>query len=80
MVRMMSQTQFSTSIFNTSWTIMAYPTPQAFVKLGFSLRSLSSLQKVNIKVLSFCDLGNHFDKESFVEWLKAFNNSNKKLN
>jgi len=72
MVRMMSPTQFSSSIFNTSWTIMAYPIPQAFMKLESFLRSLSSLQKVNSKLLSFCELGNHFHKDSCVEWQDDF--------
>ena len=53
------------------WTIMAYPTPQAFMKLESFLRSLSSLQKVNSKLLSFCELGNHFHKDSCVEWQEA---------
>ena len=54
-----------------SWTIMAYPTPQAFMKLESFLRSLSSLQKVTSKLPSFCELENHFHKDSCVEWQEA---------
>lgn len=50
---------------------MTYPTPQAFIGLESKLRSLSSLQKVSYKFLSFCKLGRRFHRLSCVEWQEA---------